>query len=155
MKHLSAFVLFVAGLACGTSPVMAENTPSSASHSAKKVAAKKAAAEKTESIAHDNDEPDVRNLQATAFDCELGNKLTVYGRTSDDEQIALQWNKRLHRMTRVSTTTGAQRFENAQNGLVWIGIPAKSMLLDSKKGKQLANECKSKDQSAPQVADKG
>lgn len=155
MKHLSAFVILFAGLACGTSPLMAENAPSSAVHSAKKAPAKKATAEKSDALAHDSDEPDVKHLQPVAFDCELGNKLTIYGRTTDDEQIALQWNKRLHRMSRVGTTTGAHRFENAQSGLVWIGIPAKSMLLDSKKGKQLANECKSNDQLAPKVAEKG
>ena len=31
-------------------------------------------------------------------------------------------------------------------GLVWIGIPAKGLLLDSKKGQQLANECKNAEQ---------
>lgn len=155
MKYLSAFALLFAGLACGTTPVMAENAPSSAVHSVKKAPAKKAAAEKKEALEQHDDEPDVKHLQPVAFDCELGNKLTIYGRAADDAEIALQWNKRLHRMTRVSTTTGAQRFENAQSGLVWIGIPAKSMLLDSKKGKQLANECKSADQLAPKVAEKG
>jgi hypothetical protein len=32
---------------------------------------------------------------------------------------------------------------------VWIGIPAKSLLLDSVHGHQLANECKTDDPSAP------
>lgn len=155
MKYLSAFAILFAGFSCGMSPVMAENAPYSAVHSTKKVAAKKATAEKKEALEQQGDEPDVKHLQSVAFDCELGNKLTVYGRATDDAEIALQWNKRLHRMTRVSTSTGAHRFENAQSGLVWIGIPAKSMLLDSKKGKQLANECKSADQLAPKVAEKG
>ncbi len=102
----------------------------------------------------DEKEPDVTGMQATKFDCELGNKLTVYRNTNDDQQIALHWNKHLHHMTRVSTTTGAQRFENSRSGLVWIGIPAKSMLLDSKKGRQLANECKSHEQTAAAVTGK-
>jgi hypothetical protein len=55
-------------------------------------------------------------------------------------------------MTRVSTSTGADRFENRMHGLVWIGIPAKGMLLDSKKGLQLANECKSPDQLKAEAA---
>lgn len=153
MKHLSAFVTLIAGLACGITPAMAENAPSSTGHAVKKTA-KKTSAEKKEAAAQDNDEPDVNHLQPTAFNCELGNKLTIYGRETDDEQIALHWNKRLHRMTRVSTTTGAHRFENPQSGLVWIGIPAKGMLLDSKKGKQLANECKSAEQVVQKVAEK-
>lgn len=155
MKTLSAFVLLIAGLACGTSSVMAENAPSSTGQSAKKAPAKKASAAKKEAHAEDDDEPEVKGLQPTAFDCELGNKLTIYRDTSDDQQIALHWNKRMHRMMRVSTTTGAHRFENAKNGLVWIGIPAKGMLLDSKKGKQLANECKSPEQAVQKVAENG
>jgi len=59
----------------------------------------------------------------------------------------MRWKKKLYRLTRTETTTGASRFENPQAGFVWIGIPAKSMLLDSHKGQQLANECK----SAPQI----
>ena len=138
--------LLIAGLAIGMVPAVAQDAPSS-NQTAKKAAAKKASAAKKEAHAED-DEPDVKGLQATAFDCELGDKLTIYTTATDDQQIALHWNKRMHRMHRVATTTGADRFENAKNGLVWIGIPAKGMLLDSKKGKQLANECRSPEQTA-------
>jgi hypothetical protein len=48
----------------------------------------------------------------------------------------------VYKLSRVATTTGAQRFENEKSGLVWIDIPAKGMLLDSHHGHQLANECK-------------
>lgn len=155
MKMLSAFVLLIAGLACGTSPAIAQNAPSSPAPSAKKAPAKKAPAAKKEARVDEDDEPDVKGLQSTAFDCELGNKLTIYRDTSDDQQIALHWKKRMHRMMRVSTTTGAHRFENAKNGLVWIGIPAKGMLLDSRKGKQLANECRSPEQAGQKMTEKG
>lgn len=53
-------------------------------------------------------------------------------------------------MDRVDTSTGANRFENRKIGLVWIDIPTKGILLDSKRGKQLANECKSAQQMMPQ-----
>ena len=155
MKTLSAFVFLIAGLACGTSPAMAENAPSSTGPSAKKSPAKKASAAKKEAHVEEDDEPDVKGLASTPFDCELGNKLTIYRDTNDDQQIALHWNKRMHRMMRVGTTTGAHRFENAKTGLVWIGIPAKGMLLDSKKGKQLANECQSPEQAGQKIAEKG
>jgi hypothetical protein len=155
MKYLSASVFLIAGIACGLSPALAENGPSAGGHAVKKASAKKASASKKEAHADDEKEPDVAGLQATAFDCELGNKLTIYSRADDDQQIDLRWNKRLHHMTRIPTTTGAHRFENVQSGLVWIGIPAKGMLLDSKKGQQLANECRSPEQRAPKVAEKG
>lgn len=85
--------------------------------------------------------------KSAEFDCELGNKLTIYKNDADDKHIAIRWNKRINRLTRVSTTTGANRFENRKVGLVWIGIPAKGILLDSKKGQQLANECKNVEQT--------
>jgi len=170
MKSVTALALLIAGLSVIAQPAMA-NTPTS-NEVSKKATAKKAAAAKKEAQAEDDDQPDVKNMKATAFDCELGNKLTIYSDAADEQfdcelgnkltiysdaadeqQIALHWNKRMHRMQRVSTTTGAHRFENAKNGLVWIGIPAKGMLLDSKKGKQLANECRSPEQQAQKVAE--
>jgi hypothetical protein len=74
--------------------------------------------------------------------CELGQRLSITGNHRLDEIIDLQWRGRLYRMQRVSTSTGAHRFENAESGLIWIDIPAKSMLLDRKNAAQLANECK-------------
>lgn len=155
MKTLSALVLLIAGVACGLSPAMAEN-PSSNTPTSKKHAAKKHSAVKKEAhAAEDEKDPEISGLQPTPFDCELGNKLTIYRAAGDEQQITLRWNKHLHHMTRIPTTTGAHRFENASNGLVWIGIPAKGMLLDSKKGQQLANECKSPDQLAAKAVEKG
>jgi hypothetical protein len=91
-------------------------------------------------------EPDVANHTTTDYNCELGNKVTVYHNAGDSDTIAVRWKKKLHRLTRVGTTTGANRFENKNFGLIWIGIPAKGMLLDSRQGRQLANECKSPEQ---------
>jgi hypothetical protein len=36
------------------------------------------------------------------------------------------------------------RFENTNFRLIWIGIPSKGILLDSRLNRQLANECKSR-----------
>ncbi|RJF98758.1 hypothetical protein [Noviherbaspirillum saxi] len=158
MKTVSAILLLVAGIGF-VMPSMAEETkpasPAKTAKPEKKAPAKKAAATpKDAHSSHDDDkEPDVTGLSGTPYDCELGNKLTIY-QLADKDQIALQWNKRLHHMDRVTTTTGANRFENTKKGLIWIGIPAKGMLLDSKKGQQLANECKSLEQMAPKSADK-
>ena len=98
------------------------------------------------------DEPDITDTLVTEYACELGNKLTIYTNEVDKDHIALRWKKRLHRLSRIGTTTGAQRFENPHWGLIWIGIPAKGILLDSKLNRQLANECKNAEQAAPVVA---
>ena len=97
----------------------------------------------------DEDEPETTGSLVTEFSCELGNRITIYSNTDDDAHIALRWKKRLHRLRRVGTTTGALRFENVRYGLIWIGIPAKGMLLDSKQNRQLANECKNFEQMKP------
>jgi len=97
-------------------------------------------------------EPDTAGSTDLDYNCALGDKVTIYSNASDDKHIGLRWNKRLLRLTRVDTTTGANRFENRRQGIVWIGIPAKGILLDSKKGLQLANECKSAEQMKPSTA---
>lgn len=155
-KYLSALMLLGASLTIAIPQASAQTDAPAAKKSVKK-ATKKAAPQKkaaAEAPAGDDDEkePDITGSTSTDFQCELGNKLTIYDNASDDKHIALRWNKRVHRLTRVSTTTGANRFENRKNGLVWIGIPAKGMLLDSKKGQQLANECKNAEQMKPKAA---
>lgn len=111
----------------------------------------KAKAKKAEAAAPAEPEPDLTDTVSTDYNCELGNKVTIYTNEKDDAHIALRWQKRLHRLDRVGTTTGALRFENTKVGLIWIGIPAKGILLDSKQNRQLANECKSAAQSQPVV----
>jgi cytochrome c5 len=91
-------------------------------------------------------EPDVAGSTTIDLSCEHGNSVTLFQSAGDDEHMALRWNKHIHRLTRVGTSTGADRFENTNAGLVWIGIPAKGMLLDSKGGHQLANECRTAEQ---------
>jgi hypothetical protein len=97
-------------------------------------------------------EPDPAGNVSLDYNCALGDKVTIFSNETDDKHIALRWNKRLMRLSRVDTSTGANRFENRRQGMVWIGIPAKGILLDSKKGQQLANECKSAEQLKPSTA---
>lgn len=114
-------------------------------HTAKK-AAVVAAPAAFELAAPDDDDTgaviDTATAPAIEYKCELGNTLTIFRNDGDDNYIALRWHKVITRMKRVATTTGAHRFENKRSGLVWIGIPAKGLLLDARKGQQLANECK-------------
>jgi membrane-bound inhibitor of C-type lysozyme len=114
-----------------------------------KAKAKSKKADKAEAAAPAEPEPDLTDTVSTDYNCELGNKVTIYANEHDDTHIALRWQKRLHRLERVSTTTGAQRFENSKFGLIWIGIPSKGILLDSKLNRQLANDCKNATQAHP------
>ncbi|MBC3875374.1 hypothetical protein [Undibacterium flavidum] len=88
-------------------------------------------------------EPNIEQSADTEYKCELGNSLVMYSRPEDDQSLAMRWRNRLYKLTRVETSTGAHRFENQKVGLMWINIPSKGMLLDTHRGHQLANECKS------------
>ena len=121
------------------------------SGSNKKAAAAAAVAAAAAAAAIDEPEPDITDSKVTEYACELNNKITIYRNETDDSHIALRWKKRLHRLDRVGTTTGALRFENVNYGLVWIGIPSKGILLDSKLNRQLANECKDAEQAKPLI----
>jgi hypothetical protein len=156
-NHISTLLLCMsigAGMALATAPAAAQNgetTKSASAKPAKKPVAKKhvaKAVEKDDNKDEDGKDIDLAGSTTVEFHCDLGNKVTIYENNADETHIAVRWAKHLHRLESVETTTGAQRFENKKLGLVWIGIPAKSMLLDAKHGRQLANECK----NAAQVA---
>jgi hypothetical protein len=145
-KLLSAAL--IASVAVLTSPAYAENTQPSAAKPAKPTTPKAEVAVKSLIAPDDDDkEQDITSSKVSEFHCELGNNVTIYENAEDDQHIGMRWLKKIHRLTRVGTSTGANRFENKKFGLVWIGIPSKSMLLDSKKGKQLANECRTAEQA--------
>ena len=153
-----AFALAALGLSNAPAFAAAEkNHPKAADVlKAKKAApakSKKAAAAAEDDWAPaDEAEPDITDTVVTEYSCELNNKVTIYSNEKDDAHIALRWKKRLHRLDRVGTTTGAMRFENTNFRLIWIGIPSKGILLDSRLNRQLANECKSAEQSKPLVS---
>ncbi|MFD2367975.1 hypothetical protein [Pseudoduganella sp. GCM10020061] len=144
-KPLAAIALaFAASALCASGAAHAvEQKPAAV----KKKSGKKNAEPAAEQ-GQDADEPDISGATAVEYKCELGNTLTIYENSSDTATIALRWKKKLIRLTRVGTTTGALRFENPLRGLVWIGIPTKGILLDSKLGRQLANNCKNPEQAS-------
>jgi hypothetical protein len=165
LKHMfaaSALALAAAGLCAPASAstkeahpkatkVPKEKAKSPKSKKAKKDALKKEAPK--QEVVDDEPQPDVTDTTMAEYSCELNNKVTIYRNLMDDSHIILRWQNRLRLMDKVGTTTGAKRYENAKLGLVWIGIPSKGILLDSKQGRQLANECKDAEQAKPVIAD--
>jgi len=152
-----AFVLSAAGVCANAAAAPEKHHPKAedvlkakakAKPTAKKPAKAAAAAAAPAYDAEQEAEPDITDTIVTEYSCELGNKITIYTNEKDESHIALRWKKRLHRLNRVGTTTGALRFENPYWGLIWIGIPSKGILLDSRLNRQLANECKNAAQSA-------
>ena len=73
------------------------------------------------------------------FSCAHGNKVELSADAKGVEHLI--WKGRNYIVTPVVTTTGAVRFEHKESGLTWVQIPGKSMLLNTKQGQQLANDC--------------
>jgi hypothetical protein len=91
--------------------------------------------------------PEVGEVHTGRMVCELGNSVTV---TSDPQQASrfiVQMKKSTYYMTPVETTTGAVRLEDAQAGAMWLQLPNKSMLMNSKLGQRMADECQSDHQT--------
>lgn len=151
---IAASLAFVAaGLCSAPAAMAAEKKVAEKKAAAKKAPAKKKAEPKVEEDTGPS-EADEGDTITTDYRCELGNTLTIFQHADDDSHIALRWKKRIHRLDKVGTTTGAQRYQNPVFGLIWIGIPSKGMLLDAKLNRQLANECKNADQEKGDFAAK-
>ena len=90
-----------------------------------------------------------KQAAATELVCELGQRMAMRGDEKVDSVIELIWQGQRYNLQRVATSTGANRFEDSSSGLVWIGIPAKGMLLDARHGRPLANECRTAAQGRP------
>ena len=135
---LSSITLFTFALLTCQHSIAQSNTANST--------AAKAAAGKSSVTDEDDMIPDIKESATYEYKCEMNDTLTIYTNADDNQHIALRWKDRLYRLRRIETTTGANRFENKKTGLVWIGIPTKGMLLDSRHGQQLANECKTRGQ---------
>ncbi|WP_202927788.1 hypothetical protein [Undibacterium crateris] len=145
-----AGLMLASGLACA--PIAHATTAPAKSKAATKPA--KAAKEPVAPEVKDEDDivPDITTHRSLEYKCELGNSLTMYTNAEDPDHVALRWKKQLYRMKRIETSTGANRFENRKAGFVFIGIPSKGLLLDSRKGQQLANECKTTDPELAETA---
>lgn len=80
--------------------------------------------------------------------CELGNFVTVTPDPESSTRFIVQMKKITYRMSPVETTTGAVRLEDAQAGAMWLQLQNKSMLMNSKLGQRMADECQSPNQMA-------
>ena len=80
--------------------------------------------------------------------CELGNSVNVTPDTQAHGSFYVQLRQHRYHMTPVVSATGAIRLEDAQAGAMWLQLPNKSMLMNSKLGQRMADECQSPAQMA-------
>ena len=91
--------------------------------------------------------PEAGEVHTGHMVCELGNSVTVSPDPQQPTRFIVQMKKNTYLMTPVETTTGAVRLEDAQAGAMWLQLPHKSMLMNSKLGQRMADECQSEHQT--------
>jgi len=80
--------------------------------------------------------------------CELGNFVTVTPDAQNAGAFVVQIKQHKFHMVPVVSSTGAIRLEDAQAGAMWLQLANKSMLMNSKIGQRMADECQSPGQAA-------
>ena len=80
--------------------------------------------------------------------CELGASVRLTADANLPGYFNLQGKGYKYRMRPVTTSTGAVRLEDEKAGAVWLQLANKSMLMDQKNGRRLADECAHPDQVA-------
>lgn len=81
-----------------------------------------------------------RVLTGTA-DCEFKQTVDVQPLADRPGTFAVKFGKQTYHMVPQETTTGAVRLHDRKQDVVWIQIPAKSMLLNHKVGQRLVDGC--------------
>ena len=116
-----------------------------------KPAAKRAAASKEEIVSPESMDI-AQRVHVGKLPCELGTTVHVAHDASAPGYFHVnsqgQGRGFRYRMKPVSTTTGAIRLEDAKAGAVWLQLANKSMLMNSKLGQRMADECQSPAQMA-------
>ena len=80
------------------------------------------------------------------INCELGTVVTMSNDALSPGRFYLEIGKQRFVMLPALTSTGAVRLEDEANGAVWLQLGNKSMLMNQKEGKRLADECMNPDQ---------
>lgn len=81
-------------------------------------------------------------------DCEFKQKISVEPVPGQRGHFEVRFQKARYVMTPRETTTGAVRLEDPRSGMLWIQIPAKSMLMDSHRGQRVVDYCMHAEQRA-------
>jgi hypothetical protein len=73
--------------------------------------------------------------------CEFKQKIQLTEHPTLPGRFLLEYNNLKYVLTPQPTTTGVIRLEDKRTGLVWLQVPVKSMLMDTKKGQRLVDNC--------------
>lgn len=88
-----------------------------------------------------------RVMTGTAH-CEFDQTVSVQRIDDRPGHFKVAYKNASYTMTPQETTTGAVRLEDRKAGVMWLQIPAKSMLMNSKAGQRMVDGCMQKEQRA-------
>jgi hypothetical protein len=80
--------------------------------------------------------------------CEFNQQVSVQPIEGKPAHFKVGFKNVSYTMVPEETTTGAVRLEDKRAGVVWVQIPAKSMLLNAKAGQRMVNDCRQSEQRA-------
>jgi hypothetical protein len=80
--------------------------------------------------------------------CEFNQQVSVQPIDGKPGHFKVAFKNASYTMIPEETTTGAVRLEDKKAGVVWVQIPAKSMLLNAKAGQRMVDACQQKEQRA-------
>ena len=81
-------------------------------------------------------------------DCEFNQRVAVQPVDGQPGHFTVTHQGKHYRMLPRETTTGAVRLEDPVNGIVWLQIPAKSMLMNARRGQRMVDGCMHAEQRA-------
>ncbi len=82
------------------------------------------------------------------YQCEFSQKLVVSMNPKHDGYLDVRFGNRLYTMKPVLSSTGALRLEDVRGQMLVVQIATKSMMMDTKAGKRVVDDCKHENQVA-------
>ena len=83
--------------------------------------------------------------------CDDNQQITIAAVAGMPGHFTLTHKKTVVRLVTQETTSGAVRLADVKTGLLWIQIPAKSMLMNTKSGRRVADACTTPEQALASV----
>ena len=143
----SAVIAAVLSLAATTAFASDTQKPAKAKPAAAKSEAKPAAEASTQGVSAAQLAIADRVLTGNA-QCEMNQQVSVHAIEGKPGHFKVSFKNASYTMVPEETTTGAVRLEDKHAGVVWVQIPAKSMLLNAKAGQRMVNDCRQSEQRA-------
>ncbi len=151
MLKLLVSGLMLAGISCvaahAADPAAARSKPSAKAKSARQLPAVAAVQPAESHVPLSADHLEVaQRVVLGKVPCELGAHVSVSAHETAQGRFVLEHGRQKFHMVPVLTSTGAIRLEDAASGAVWLQLANKSMLMDQKQGRRLADACMNAEQ---------